>query len=65
LRVWPPMVRLMPLWEVWAKDVRDLTDIQERAVRTGALDGVTNLLVVAPKKRTLLSGASRPCRLAG
>jgi helicase len=36
------------LMEVWAKHVRDLTEIQERAVHAGALDGVTNLLVVAP-----------------
>ena len=36
------------LVEVWAKHVRDLTDVQERAIRAGALDGVTNLLVVAP-----------------
>lgn len=36
------------LVEVWADAVRDLTDIQERAVREGALDGDTNLLVVAP-----------------
>lgn len=36
------------LMEVWAKHVRDLTEVQERAVRAGALDGVTNLLVVAP-----------------
>ncbi len=36
------------LVEVWAKHVRDLTEVQERAVRAGALDGVTNLLVVAP-----------------
>lgn len=32
----------------WAGHVRDLTDVQERAVRAGALDGRTNLLVVAP-----------------
>ena len=36
------------LMEVWAKHVHDLTEIQERAVHAGALDGVTNLLVVAP-----------------
>jgi ATP-dependent helicase YprA (DUF1998 family) len=36
------------LVEVWAKHVRDLTEVQERAVHAGALDGVTNLLVVAP-----------------
>jgi helicase len=34
--------------DVWAKDVRELTEVQERAVRAGALDGRTNLLVVAP-----------------
>jgi len=36
------------LAEVWAKHVRDLTEVQERAVHAGALDGATNLLVVAP-----------------
>lgn len=36
------------LVEVWSKHVRELTDVQERAVRAGALDGRTNLLVVAP-----------------
>jgi helicase len=36
------------LIEVWAQHVRDLTDVQERAVRAGALDGASNLLVVAP-----------------
>ena len=36
------------LIEVWARHVRDLTDVRERAVRAGALDGASNLLVVAP-----------------
>jgi hypothetical protein len=36
------------LVEVWAKHVRDLTEVQDRAIRAGALDGSTNLLVVAP-----------------
>jgi helicase len=36
------------LVEVWSKYVSVLTDVQERAVRAGALDGKTNLLVVAP-----------------
>ena len=36
------------LIDVWASHVRDLTDVQERAVRAGALDGASNLLVVAP-----------------
>jgi helicase len=36
------------LIDVWARHVRDLTDVQERAVRAGALDGASNLLVVAP-----------------
>jgi replicative superfamily II helicase len=36
------------LVDVWARHVRDLTDVQERAVRAGALDGASNLLVVAP-----------------
>lgn len=36
------------LIDVWANHVHDLTDIQERAVRAGALDGASNLLVVAP-----------------
>ncbi|MGP3948454.1 DEAD/DEAH box helicase [Streptomyces sp. 7N604] len=33
---------------VWSQHVGDLTDVQERALRAGALDGRTNLLVVAP-----------------
>lgn len=36
------------LVEVWNKHVSTLTDVQERAVRAGALDGKTNLLVIAP-----------------
>jgi helicase len=36
------------LMDIWANHVRDLTDIQERAVRSGALDAASNLLVVAP-----------------
>jgi helicase len=36
------------LVDVWNKHVRELTDVQEKAVRAGALDGQTNLLVVAP-----------------
>lgn len=36
------------LVEVWNEHVRELTDVQERALRAGALDGQTNLLVVAP-----------------
>jgi ATP-dependent DNA helicase len=36
------------LVEVWESHVREFTDIQERAIRTGALGGQTNLLVVAP-----------------
>ena len=32
----------------WGQDVQNLTDVQERAVRAGALDGHSNLLVVAP-----------------
>jgi replicative superfamily II helicase len=36
------------LVEVWRRDVVDLTDIQERAVQAGVLDGKTNLVVVAP-----------------
>jgi replicative superfamily II helicase len=37
-----------PLVDVWARTMTSLTPIQERAVRAGALDGVANLLVVAP-----------------
>ena len=33
---------------VWGRNVREFTDVQERAIRAGALDGHTNLLVVAP-----------------
>src|SRR6266511_1298947 len=36
------------LVEVWNKHVRELTGVQERPVRAGALDGQTNMLVVAP-----------------
>jgi helicase len=36
------------LVDVWAEYVRDLTEVQERAVHAGALDGTSNLLVVAP-----------------
>jgi replicative superfamily II helicase len=36
------------LIEVWAKHIRDLTEVQERAIEAGVLDGETNLLVVAP-----------------
>jgi ATP-dependent DNA helicase len=36
------------LVDVWAKHVSQFTDVQERAVRAGALDGRTNLLVMAP-----------------
>lgn len=32
----------------WAKTIGDLTQVQERAVSAGALDGGSNLLVVAP-----------------
>jgi hypothetical protein len=42
------------LIDVWAQHVQDLTDVQERAVRAGVLDGVSNLLVVAPTSRRLL-----------
>src|SRR5262245_61073960 len=34
--------------DVWSKCVSDLTDVQERALRAGALDGQTNMLVMAP-----------------
>jgi helicase len=36
------------LIEVWRTHVHDLTDVQERAVRSGAIGGGGNLLVVAP-----------------
>lgn len=37
-----------PLAKVWAGVASELTEVQERAVEAGALDGETNLLVVAP-----------------
>ena len=37
-----------PLAKVWAELATELTEIQEKAVEAGALDGKTNLLVVAP-----------------
>lgn len=54
---YPPHVRIRELEvlgapaalvEVWAVDVSELTDVQERAVRAGAIGGNANLLVVAP-----------------
>ncbi|GAA5103905.1 DEAD/DEAH box helicase [Haloechinothrix salitolerans] len=33
---------------IWQQHITTLTDVQERSVRAGALDGGTNLLVVAP-----------------
>ena len=36
------------LVDVWQEQVEALTEIQERALEAGALDGSTNLLVVAP-----------------
>jgi len=36
------------LVDVWRDSVDILTDVQEKAVRAGALDGQTNLLVMAP-----------------
>lgn len=36
------------LLEAWRGQIGELTDVQERAVKAGALDGDTNLLVVAP-----------------
>ncbi|MFF2641100.1 DEAD/DEAH box helicase [Streptomyces niveus] len=36
------------LLDVWSQKIQALTDVQERAVRAGALDGRTNLLVMAP-----------------
>lgn len=36
------------LVEVWSTHVQELTNVQERAVRAGALNGESNLLVTAP-----------------
>lgn len=36
------------LVQAWSSHVSELTDVQERAVRAGALSGSTNLLVTAP-----------------
>lgn len=36
------------LVNVWSRHVSDFTDIQDRALRAGALDGQSNLLVMAP-----------------
>lgn len=36
------------LVEVWKKHIPELTDIQEKAVRARVLDGVENVLAVAP-----------------
>ena len=36
------------LVDVWGAHVSELTDVQEKAVRAGVLDGQSNLLVVAP-----------------
>jgi hypothetical protein len=36
------------LVDLWSADVGELTDIQEKAVRAGVLDGSTNVLAVAP-----------------
>ncbi len=33
---------------MWKKHIPELTDIQEKAVRAGILDGVGNVLAVAP-----------------
>jgi helicase len=36
------------LVELWSADIGALTDVQEKAVRAGVLDGTTNVLAVAP-----------------
>jgi helicase len=36
------------LVDLWSANVAELTDIQEKAVRAGVLDGATNVLAVAP-----------------
>ncbi|MFI1505679.1 DEAD/DEAH box helicase [Streptomyces sp. NPDC020597] len=36
------------LISVWEQHIQTFTDVQERAIRAGALDGRTNLLVMAP-----------------
>jgi helicase len=36
------------LVDLWSAKVAELTDIQEKAVRAGVLDGATNVLAVAP-----------------